>query len=328
MTDTDLSNIEYTPGATRDYLPEEWAELQDLVNKTQSVFESSGYLQLRTPIVEFRDVLAQGGLSEAVAGIDMRDGRDRAYTLRTDMTVQIARLVGSRYQADSGELKFRYEGPCFRDSVVRPGEIEEVLQSGVELIGVGGNEGAAECLGLICQALDAVGLENYKVGVGHAEIYRSLLEKIHSEPAVRAAIMFELETRDLVGLEREVNEHINDAQVAKTLIDTARAGGGPEILNGNSELVQAELDTLREIHGSLSQSAQDRMVYSLGLVRDRNYYTGEIFEIYAAATNEVIGRGGRYDNLLGKFGSANPAIGFVLDIEPLHVALATERGVS
>ena len=46
------------------------------------------------------------------------------------------------------------------------------------------------------------------------------------------------------------------------------------------------------------------MIFDLGLVRELGYYTGAIFEVYDPALGHVLGGGGRYDELLGRFGRA------------------------
>ena len=66
------------------------------------------------------------------------------------------------------------------------------------------------------------------------------------------------------------------------------------------------------------------MIFDLGLVRDLGYYTGAIFEVYDPALGHVIGGGGRYDDLLGRFGT-RPACGFALYVERVHVAQAEEE---
>ena len=69
----------------------------------------------------------------------------------------------------------------------------------------------------------------------------------------------------------------------------------------------------------------DRVIFDLGLVRDLGYYTGAIFEVYDPALGHVIGGGGRYDDLLGRFGRPLPACGFALFVERMHVAQAEEE---
>ncbi len=67
------------------------------------------------------------------------------------------------------------------------------------------------------------------------------------------------------------------------------------------------------------------MIFDLGLVRNIGYYTGAVFEVYDPALGAPIGGGGRYDELLGRFGRPLPAVGFALDVDRLHQALAGEE---
>ena len=67
------------------------------------------------------------------------------------------------------------------------------------------------------------------------------------------------------------------------------------------------------------------MIFDLGLSRAPGYYTGAVFEVYDPAVGMPIGGGGRYDHLLGQFGRALPAVGFALEVEKLHLALAAEE---
>jgi ATP phosphoribosyltransferase regulatory subunit len=46
-----------------------------------------------------------------------------------------------------------------------------------------------------------------------------------------------------------------------------------------------------------------------------------MFHIFARGPGEAIGAGGRYDELLGRFGSPMPAVGFGLDLDNLVWAL-------
>ena len=50
-----------------------------------------------------------------------------------------------------------------------------------------------------------------------------------------------------------------------------------------------------------------------------------MFEVYDAALGAPLGGGGRYDDLLGRFGRALPAVGWALNVERLHIALVGER---
>jgi ATP phosphoribosyltransferase regulatory subunit len=60
-------------------------------------------------------------------------------------------------------------------------------------------------------------------------------------------------------------------------------------------------------------------------VRTLGYYTGAVFEVYDAAFGSPLGGGGRYDDLLGRFGRDLPAVGFAIGVDRLHAALAGEE---
>ncbi len=69
------------------------------------------------------------------------------------------------------------------------------------------------------------------------------------------------------------------------------------------------------------------MIFDLGLVRTLGYYTGAVFEVYDAAFGAPLGGGGRYDDLLGRFGRELPACGWALDVERVHAARLEEGAV-
>ncbi len=50
-----------------------------------------------------------------------------------------------------------------------------------------------------------------------------------------------------------------------------------------------------------------------------------MFDVYDPALGAPIGGGGRYDDLLGRFGRSLPAVGFALGVDRLHLALAGEE---
>jgi histidyl-tRNA synthetase len=82
---------------------------------------------------------------------------------------------------------------------------------------------------------------------------------------------------------------------------------------------------MRMVHELLEPAVAARIIFDLGLVRNLGYYTGAVFEVYDPTLGAPIGGGGRYDELLGRFGRSLPAVGFALGVERLHIALAGEE---
>ena len=86
---------------------------------------------------------------------------------------------------------------------------------------------------------------------------------------------------------------------------------------------------LRALHELLAErGVADRVIFDLGLVRELGYYTGAVFEVYDPAVGFALGGGGRYDDLLGRFGRSLPACGVALDVQRVHMAQAAEEALS
>ncbi|MFM9150102.1 MAG: ATP phosphoribosyltransferase regulatory subunit [Solirubrobacterales bacterium] len=81
----------------------------------------------------------------------------------------------------------------------------------------------------------------------------------------------------------------------------------------------ARLGAVAEALGSEGLDAE--IVFDLGMARDPDYYSGEVYEVYSKRLGRSMGGGGRYDGLLEQFGVELPAVGFSLSLERLHAAL-------
>ena len=152
------------PSGTRDVLPDETHELRAITEATRGVFEQAGYGEVSTPALEYEAVLARGDMSGARPAYRVFDERGEVLVLRSDMTVPIARVVATRYPTAEPPLRFCYFAHSYR--AVRPqrGQPREFLQAGIELIGSPAPGGTAEVLSVMCRALDACGLRDYRVG--------------------------------------------------------------------------------------------------------------------------------------------------------------------
>jgi ATP phosphoribosyltransferase regulatory subunit HisZ len=253
------------------------------------------------------------------------DEQGNVLVLRADMTIPIARLVATRYSHAEPPLRFCYFAHAYRGVRPQRGQSREFLQAGVELVGSPGPYGTAEVLRVLCAALDAAGLETYRVGLGDASLYPSLLETLGVDPARGNAILSELARGDFVGVEREVRELNLADDDAELLLRVPRIRGSAEVLEDFDGALHGVLGGMRELHGLLSEEVAARIIFDLGLVRSIGYYTGAVFGVYDPAYGVPLGGGGRYDELLGTFGRSMPAVGFALNVERLHIALTGEE---
>jgi ATP phosphoribosyltransferase regulatory subunit len=303
------------PSGTRDVLPDEMRELRAITEAIRGVFDAHGYGEVWTPALEYEEVLDRAGTDRAV--YRMFDEHGKVLTLRWDMTVPIARLIASRYAAAEPPLRFCYFAHAYRDVRPQRGQPRELLQAGIELVGLPTPDGTAEALSVLCRALDAVGLRDYRIGLGSASLYPKLMEDAGVAHDVRPELLETLARRDLVGLERRVEELGLDDR----LVRVPQLRGGAEVLEHGA----GGTESLRKLHAKLEPFVADRVIFDLGLVRQLGYYTGAVFEVYDPALGAPIGRGGRYDDLLGRFGRPLPAVGFALGVDRLHIALTGEE---
>jgi len=320
-----VPTIHPIPSGTRDVLPDEMRELRAITSRALAVFERHGYGEVQTPALEYEETLARGDVRGAPPAYRLFDEHGRVLVLRSDMTVPIARLVATRFGDAAAPLRLCYLAHAYR--AVRPqrGQPREFLQAGIELVGAPAPEGTAEALTVLCDVLDAVGLADYRIGFGDVALYQALLDGYGVDGGARERILHELVTRDFVGLQREVSALGLDAEATALLVRVPQLRGGPEVLAGLDGAAAEAAEGLRGVHALLEPRVAERLIFDLGLVRELGYYTGAIFQVYDPALGVPLGGGGRYDELLGRFGRPLPAVGFALNAERLHIALAGEE---
>ncbi|HEX4804518.1 MAG TPA: ATP phosphoribosyltransferase regulatory subunit [Conexibacter sp.] len=313
------------PSGTRDVLPDEMRELRAITARALEVFQAAGYGEVQTPALEYEETLARGDVRGAPPAYRLFDEQGGVLVLRSDMTVPIARLVATRFATAEPPLRLCYLAHAYR--AVRPQRAQprEFLQAGIELVGAPAPEGTAEALTVLCDVLDAVGLADYRIGLGDVGLYQALLDGFAVRGARRERILAELVSRDFVGLEREVGRLGLAAEAAEQLVRVPQLRGGPEVLAGLDGTAGEAAEGLRGVHALLEPRVARRLIFDLGLVRELGYYTGAIFQVYDPALGVPLGGGGRYDELLGRFGRPLPAVGFALNAERLHIALAGEE---
>jgi ATP phosphoribosyltransferase regulatory subunit len=318
--------IDRIPSGTRDVLPDEMRELRGITERLRAEFERAGYGEVYTPALEFEATLARGDLTATIPAYRVFDEQGQVLALRSDMTVPIARLVATRYTAAEPPMRFCYFAHAYRRVRPQRGQARELLQAGVELVGAPAPKGTAEALTVLCAALDAVGLKTYSVGLGDSSLFPALLEQVGVAPERRGALVEELAAGDFVGVEREVAALGLDDEAAELLLRVPQIRGGREVLEDVPAPLDAAVQGMRSVHALLPPDAAARVIFDLGLVRSLGYYTGAVFQVYDPALGVPIGGGGRYDDLLGKFGRPLPAVGFALGVEKLHIALTGEEG--
>lgn len=319
------------PPGTRDVLPDEMRELRAIQSALLGTFEQAGFREVRTPTLEYADALELGDGNSAGAAYRFFDERGELLALRTDMTIPIARLVADRFSDLEPPHRLSYFANAYRAVTPQRGELREFGQAGVELIGVPGPEGTAEVVELLDRSLTAVGLDEAVIGLGEDGLWTALLQDSGAGPETIERTSELLVNHDLVGVERALAESDElDSGAISQASKLIQMRGGAEVLEQAREFggvgFSDALDRLASNFEAISAREVGRTVLlDLGMLKEIGYYSGSTIEVYDEAVGDVIGGGGRYDDLMNRFGLDLPAAGFTLYIERIHKA-QLERG--
>jgi len=111
--------------------------------------------------------------------------------------------------------------------------------------------------------------------------------------ASRARLLEALVMRDFVGLERTLAECGVAGEAAELLLEVPQRARGARTCSPTCRLRPADAVTgLRQVHELLEPGVAARVIFDLGLVRNIDYYTGAVFDVYDPALGAPIGGGG------------------------------------
>ncbi|HEY3100364.1 MAG TPA: ATP phosphoribosyltransferase regulatory subunit, partial [Methylomirabilota bacterium] len=196
----------------------------------------------------------------------------------------------------------------------------EFYQAGVELIGLEKPEAEVEVIAMTIEGLRALGLERFQIDLGHPDFFRGLLDEASADPARRHALREALARKDASTLQRLVRELAPASHVAEALLALPTLFGREIVLERAGRYAQnarsaRALGNLAEVYRLLRiYGLADSVLLDLGEVRGFDYYSGLYFEAYVSGFGAALAGGGRYDDMLGRFGYECPAVGFAFDV--------------
>jgi ATP phosphoribosyltransferase regulatory subunit len=306
------------PTGVRDFLPKAAARRRNLAERVMDVFEAWGYARIITPVFECADVLERGlGAGAKAAAIRfVEPGTGEVVALRPDITPQIARVVATRMADVPGPIRLCYEGAVMRLAGER-GQ-HEILQAGIELVDAPGAMGDAEVLAVAAAAIARLGLAGTSLDVGHVAPARHVLDAAPDD-AARRALVAAIARKDRAGVRaaaRALPEHVAPLAAALVVLwgpaaatlERARALPWPAEVTAAFGEVEAAIAGLPGV------------TVDFGDLRGFDYYTGLRFAAFATGAPDAILRGGRYDELIGRYGRPARATGFAIDLETVAQA--------
>jgi len=300
-----------------DLLPSD-AHLWELFENTaQSVVQSYGFQQIRTPIVEETRLFARAiGAVTDIVEKEMYSFEDAMngdkLTLRPEGTAGVVRAVIEHNLVYEGPKRVWYKGPMFRHERPQRGRYRQFHQFGAEAVGFTGPDVDAEMI-MMCRRLwDDLGLQNVRLelnSIGDAE------------ERARHRV-------DLIAYLQQHEEHL-DADARRRLhsnplriLDTKNPDLQGIVNSAPKLLDYLGAESLGHFEGVKKILDANAVQYTINtrLVRGLDYYNRTVFEWVTdeLGAQGTVCAGGRYDPLIESFGGKpTPAVGFAMGIERL-----------
>jgi ATP phosphoribosyltransferase regulatory subunit len=306
-----------TPPGAIDLTGEAVRRRRGLQRAAMETLERAGYEELLPPTFEYEDTFLRAGgpgIAERLVRFPDRDGRILA--LRYDFTASLARVAATTFSAASGPLRLCYSGRVYRQEPERGGRPREMLQVGAELLGQGDLAADIEIVRLTLRLLASAGLRDFQLNLGHVGVLAAGLQSL--EEPLRADVRRWIDRKDRGSLRRALANLSGDACTLLTLpFVIGRRDELEEAARRAPPVARAGLDRLLALDSALSPDERAHVVYDLGEVRGLDYYTGIHFELFVSGVGRAAGAGGRYDELMGRFGRPMPAVGVSLDLDTI-----------
>lgn len=312
-----MARITATPPGAVDLSGPAIRRRRELQRSSTAVLERAGFVELSPPTFEYEDVFRRaGGAEVAEKLIRFVDLDGRILALRYDFTSSIARMAATTFADSPKPLRFYYSGPVYRQEPERGARARETLQVGAELLGAPDIAADVEIVRLTLALARGAGVRDFQLNLGHAGVLADGLATL--DETLRGEVRRWIDRKDHGSLARALEGAPGNARALLELpFVIGRRDALDAVLRTVSDGARPALEHLAALDAELSAEDRTHIVYDLGEVRGLDYYTGIHFELFVAGAGRAAGAGGRYDELMGRFGRAMPAVGVSLDLDTI-----------
>ena len=317
-----------TPEGTRDLLFQECAAQRKIIEILRGTFEQKGYHEVITPGFEFFDVFSSNSMYFPQESMyKMIDNKGRLLAMRPDSTIPIARMTATKLKGHELPIRLYYAQRIYRQQPELRGRSSEIMQMGIELVGLSSFESDIEILTAGMEALSSCCVDDFRIELGHIGIYKLLMEDLNATSEQKETIHSLIASKNYAGLS-DVLEGFPESKTVEILRELPKLFGGREafgkarkLFNGYDEKLLTMLDYLERIFQELMERNLDKVMIDFGLVHQAEYYSSLIFRGYISSAGEPVLSGGRYDDLFKDFGEDLAATGFGINVDQLASGL-------
>lgn len=299
-----------------------WQHIESAVRK---VYESFGYFEIRTPVLEMTALFKRGvGQDTDIVEKEMYSFEDRSgdnLSLRPEGTASVVRALNEHsWLNDNPVTKFYYIGPMFRHERPQKGRLRQFHQYGIELVGVAEPLADAEVMAAQNQLYNELGITSRELrlsSIGCTECRPSYKKKLIEllEP-LKAQIPEDFHPRIYTNPQR-IFDHKNPKCQEIAI-------GLPTMLDNLCDACRAHFSEVKR----WLEIFNVPFVVDPKIVRGLDYYNRTAFEFTSnmLGAQSAIGGGGRYDNMIGDLGGRHsPAVGFAGGMERLIILLENQK---
>ena len=323
------------PRGVTDFLPDTADKIGYIQDKIRRVFDLWGFRRILTPLLEFEDVLALG-IGDDLRGrtfrFDDRQSR-RLLAIPSDITPQVARIVATRMREQPLPHRISYHGRVLRHAELQSGRSREILQAGVELIGLDSPEADAEMVAMAVEVLQGLGFEEFKVDIGQVEFFRGIMEAAQLDEPTGRRLKIAIGKKDASAVRDILESTAASDGVKEAIAALPRLFGDHTVLDQAAGVAihdrcRRALDNIAHVMQILEvYGVTEYITIDLGEIRGLDYHTGLTLEGFVSGVGEPVCGGGRYDDLTARYGFPAPATGFAFNILALLAALERQPDV-
>jgi histidyl-tRNA synthetase len=308
---------------TKDILPDEVASWQKLENTARKVFSTYNYQEIRTPIIEDATLFNRtlGTTTEIVQKqMFLIHNQEETYALRPEGTASIVRsYLENSLDKTTGFIKLYYIGPMFRLERPQKGRLRQFHHIGCEAIGSQSGSLDVEIIALANQLLNNFGITGHKINLNSLGCAKDKQALSLNLKEVLQKESFALCTDCQERIKNNVLRVLDcKNEVCQKIVK--------KVCHNQAHLCPECLAHFEEVKNGLANLNIPFQIQPL-LVRGLDYYNRTVFEITHSnlGSQDAIGAGGRYNNLVNQLGGPDlGAIGFAFGVERLLLALTDQ----
>ena len=316
------------PDGVQDYMPRECAIKRGLEEKLRQELKANGFKEVETPAFEYFDVFSKGiGAYMQEKMIKFFDLKGRILSLRPDITVPIARMVGTQDMAAGAPLRLFYIQDAYSAGGYTIAQRGEYTQAGAEYIGRAGSGADAEMIAMAIRMMLVSGVRDFKLNIGQVGYFKGIVEDMGLSDDNMEAIRSLVDSKNSIELEFTLDNLGISGDTKERIMALPGLFGGAEVIAEAERLVSNEtslkaLANLSEVYDALCKMGYSKYItLDLGMLHKLGYYSGVVFRGLTSELGFPVLSGGRYDTLLGEFGEPAPAIGFAMGIKRILITL-------